>query len=769
MLNEFQGTPLEFQIKLALLEAQSAKGGSATAAEEALTAALLLQDPNAQAHALRDVTLKHPNQLAARQAAIVLDRLISDAEILPEPKPNVSTSETSSKMVLLKPITKPVFDTMAARAGQNTTQAAVLERGYLRCGVNTGLRAFSQTDENGRWQGFYVDFCRAVAAAVLDDPEAVKFVPTSARNRFTTLASGDVDLLARNTTWTYSRDVDLEFDFPGVSFYDGQGFLVRQDLGVTEATELDGATVCIVVGSTIELHVAEYFHANDMSYEPFPYQNFSEGRQSYLSGDCDVFTTDRTALAIMRAGFERPSDHVILNELISLEPLGPVVRHGDQNWAHIVGGVLNALKLAETMEIKQDHVNNIVRVTARDGIGNYLESSVLGGRFLNLSDDMMLRAIKAVGNFGELYDRHFGSHTQIQLERYFQSAWNMGGFQYGEMGPSPTATIDESWPDSGYITLKDIRARGHLRCGVNESLPPFSYYNPSVSETRAGFGPELCGAVATAIFSDPTAYTQVIGNDESWPLLLATGEVDIVPAPVKMFGELGHQSHITYAAPWFFSSNGFVVSKELGVDNVNALSGAVVCAIAGAPDRAFTASWMNAMDFQIVEVENWETGFHSFAYSGGCDAFMNNTAQLASAMLLDDGILSTHRILPDATNPLRPIRPALPSGDNALVDLVNWVIYALITAEELGLTANNVESFATGTTNPEINRLLGYEGQFGAKLNLSADWAVQVIANIGNYGEIYDRVLGPETGLDWDRGMNRLWRDGGLHVSPPFR
>lgn len=235
-----------------------------------------------------------------------------------------------------------------------------------------------------------------------------------------------------------------------------------------------------------------------------------------------------------------------------------------------------------------------------------------------------------------------------------------------------------------------------------------------------------------------------------------------------MFEELGHQSHITYAAPWLFSSNGFVVSKELVVDDIAELNGAVVCVAADTPDSAFTAAWMNAMDVEIIELENWEADFRSLAQSGRCDAIMANTVQLASAMLLNHEVLDTHRII-DGTSPLRLVRPALPSGDNALVDLVNWVIFALIAAEELGLTADNVASLARGTSNPEINRLLGYEGQYGDKLNLSADWAVRVIASVGNYGEIYDRALGTQNELDWNRGLNRLWRDGGLHISPPFR
>ena len=221
---------------------------------------------------------------------------------------------------------------LAAGAAGAATLDEVKARGTLNCGVATGLVGFAAPDANGEWSGFDVGVCRAVAAAVLGDPTAVEFVPTTGKTRFTSLASGEIDMLARNTTWTFSRDTDLKFDFVGVNYYDGQGFMVPKALGVSSAKELSGATVCIQTGTTTELNLADYFRKNNMDYQPVPIETNAEAQQQYLAGACDVYTTDASGLAATRAAFENPGDHVVLPEIISKEPLGPLVRHGDNDW-----------------------------------------------------------------------------------------------------------------------------------------------------------------------------------------------------------------------------------------------------------------------------------------------------------------------------------------------------------------------------------------------------------------------------------------------------
>jgi len=243
------------------------------------------------------------------------------------------------------------FAGLSAVAASAATLDDVKARGSLNCGVTTGLTGFAAPNASGEWEGFDVGVCRAVAAAIFGDPTAVEFVPTTGQTRFTALASGEIDMLARNTTWTFSRDTDLKFTFVGVNYYDGQGFMVPSALGVSSATELDGATVCIQTGTTTELNLADYFRSNNISYEPVPIETNAEAQQQYLAGACDVYTTDASGLAATRATFEAPGEHVLLPEIVSKEPLGPLVRHGDDEWGDIVRWTLNALITAEELGI----------------------------------------------------------------------------------------------------------------------------------------------------------------------------------------------------------------------------------------------------------------------------------------------------------------------------------------------------------------------------------------------------------------------------------
>ncbi|MCL4675144.1 MAG: amino acid ABC transporter substrate-binding protein [Pararhodobacter sp.] len=306
----------------------------------------------------------------------------------------------------------------------------VKARGTLNCGVSTGVNGFSAPDANGTWQGFDVAICRAVAAAVLGDPMAVNFVSTTGQTRFTALASGEIDILARNTTWTFSRDVDLGFTFIGVNYYDGQGFMINRDRGVSSATELDGATVCIQTGTTTELNLADYFRVNNMSYEPVPIETNAEAQQQYLAGACDVYTTDASGLAATRAGFETPGDHVILPEIISKEPLGPLVRQGDDQWADIGRWVLNALVAAEELGVTSANLEQMAAGTNNPEINRLLGTEGSLGAMLGLDDAFAQRAIAAGGNYGEIFASNIGEQTPIGLARGLNAQWTQGGLMY---------------------------------------------------------------------------------------------------------------------------------------------------------------------------------------------------------------------------------------------------------------------------------------------------------------------------------------------------
>ncbi|MEN9012182.1 MAG: amino acid ABC transporter substrate-binding protein [Yoonia sp.] len=320
---------------------------------------------------------------------------------------------------------------LAAGVASAATLDDVKARGSLNCGVTTGLVGFAAPDANGVWEGFDVGVCRAVAAAIFGDPTAVEFVPTTGKTRFTALASGEIDLLARNTTWTMSRDVDLAFEFVGVNYYDGQGFMVPKDLGVSSAKDLDGATVCIQTGTTTELNLADFFRTNGISYEPVPIETNAEAQQQYLAGACDVYTTDASGLAATRATFEAPGDHVLLPEIISKEPLGPLVRHGDNEWGDIARWTLNALITAEELGITSANIAELsAAATNNPEVNRILGTEGNLGEQLGLSADWAKNAIAAGGNYGELFEKNIGESTPIGLARGLNAMWTEGGLIY---------------------------------------------------------------------------------------------------------------------------------------------------------------------------------------------------------------------------------------------------------------------------------------------------------------------------------------------------
>jgi len=320
---------------------------------------------------------------------------------------------------------------LAAGASAAQTLDDVVARDSLNCGVTTGLVGFAAPNAEGEWEGFDVGVCRAVAAAVLGDPTKVQFVPTTGKTRFTALASGEIDMLARNTTWTFSRDVDLKFEFVGINYYDGQGFMVPRDLGVSSAIELDGATVCIQTGTTTELNLADFFRKNNISYEPVPIETNAEAQQQYLAGACDVYTTDASGLAATRATFENPGEHMVLPEIVSKEPLGPLVRHGDNDWGDVVRWTLNALIAAEELGVTSENVEELAAApTNSPEINRLLGTEGNLGEMLGLDAQWAMRAIMVGGNYGELFEDNIGESTAIGLARGLNAQWTEGGLLY---------------------------------------------------------------------------------------------------------------------------------------------------------------------------------------------------------------------------------------------------------------------------------------------------------------------------------------------------
>lgn len=316
-----------------------------------------------------------------------------------------------------------------ARAG--ATFDAVKERGTLRCGVNTGLAGFSIADDKGRWTGLDVAYCRAVAAAVLGDGEKVQFVPLSAQARFTALQSGEIDILSRNTTWTLTRDASLGLHFAGVTFYDGQGFMVPARLGVKSVHELDGAAICVQSGTTTELNLADFFRAEGMEFESVVFEGYEETLTAFFGGRCQVYTTDMSGLAAIRAvDAPNPDDYVILPETISKEPLGPVVRRGDDQWFAVAKWVLFALLQAEESGVTSANVEALKAKSENPVVQRLLGASGDMGDKLGLDREWAFRAIKQVGNYGEIFARNVGADSPIGLKRGRNALWVDGGLMY---------------------------------------------------------------------------------------------------------------------------------------------------------------------------------------------------------------------------------------------------------------------------------------------------------------------------------------------------
>ncbi len=310
------------------------------------------------------------------------------------------------------------------------TLSDVQGRGTLNCGVTTGLAGFAAPDDQGKWTGLDVDMCNAIAAAVLGDATKVKYVPTNAKERFTALQSGEIDVLARNTTWTFSRDTDLGFDFAGVNYYDGQGFMVRKNLNVKSALELSGASVCVQTGTTTELNLGDYFRANNMELKPVVFEKNEEARQAYDEGRCDAYTTDASGLAAERSVLAQPDEHIILPEIISKEPLGPLVRHGDNRWGDIVRWTLNAMVIAEEFGVTQANVDEQKASSQNPEVRRLLGVEGEMGKMTGLSNDWGYNIIKQVGNYGESFERNVGLKTPLGLARGLNELWSKGGLLY---------------------------------------------------------------------------------------------------------------------------------------------------------------------------------------------------------------------------------------------------------------------------------------------------------------------------------------------------
>jgi general L-amino acid transport system substrate-binding protein len=316
---------------------------------------------------------------------------------------------------------------VTANAG---TLENVKKQGFMKCGVSTGLTGFAEMGKDKKWRGLDVDTCKAVAAAVLGDANKVKIVPLTAKERFTALQSSEIDMLSRNTTWTQSRDTSLGVNFAGVNYYDGQGFLVSKKSGIKEASELNGASVCITAGTTTELNLADYFKANNMKYKPITFDTADQVQKAFEAGRCDLITSDASQLYSLRTKMKKPGDFKVLSEIISKEPLGPVVRQGDDVWFNIVKWSLNALITAEELGVTQENVDKMAKSSKNPEVKRLLGTDGKMGENLKLDAKWAYNIIKQVGNYGESFERNVGSGSLLKIGRGVNALWSKGGILY---------------------------------------------------------------------------------------------------------------------------------------------------------------------------------------------------------------------------------------------------------------------------------------------------------------------------------------------------
>jgi general L-amino acid transport system substrate-binding protein len=319
---------------------------------------------------------------------------------------------------------------IAGGASAQATLNSVKQKGFLTCGASSGSIGFGMPDAQGNWTGFDVDLCRAIAAAIFDDPAKVRFIPLNAKDRFTALQAGEVDVLSRNSTHTMSRDTQLGLDFPAITYFDGQGFMVRRKLGVSSAKELNGKSVCFQQGTTTELNLADYFRANHMTYQAVLFATADEAKKAYDAGRCDAFTTDVSGLYVARSWVSNPDEDLILPEIISKEPLGPAVRHGDNQWGDIVRWVHNAMLNAEELGVTKANVDQM-KTSDNPEIKRLLGTEGKFGETIGLTNDWAVRVIKHVGNYGESFEKNVGEGSRLKIKRGQNALWTKGGLQYG--------------------------------------------------------------------------------------------------------------------------------------------------------------------------------------------------------------------------------------------------------------------------------------------------------------------------------------------------
>ena len=660
----------------------------------------------------------------------------------------------------------------------------VRDRGRVICASRNDVPGLGYLDERGNPIGFDIDLCRAVAAAVLGDPNAIEIRPITAAEREPVIRSGEVDMLVRTITWTTWRDATWG-NFAETMLYDGQGFMVNRDRGLSSAMDLNGATVCVVGGTTLELDLEEFSLRNHLNIKPLTLEDYDAALSAYQRGRCDALTRHRLWLAALGSSFLNPDAHVILPETISEEPMGPVVPHGDDQWFDIVKTVMGILIYAEAYGVTSGSVPIAATGDFRIDRLFGLEAS-FGQESLGLSQTVAQEVIKAVGNYGEIYDRNLGpGGIGLPRDNGRNALWAdapcndcpkggqiysapMGYWVRGSSGSMSQKT-------SSVSRLSQVRERGKLICASRNDVPGFGYLDDRGN--NVGFDIDLCRAVAAAVLGDPNAVEiRLISVSEREPVI-RSGEVDMLVRTVT-WTMARDADWGNFAQTMLYDGQGFMVNRGQGLSSAMDLDGATVCVTGGTTLELNLEefSHRNQLNIKPLTLEDYDAALSAYQ-RGRCDALTDDRSWLAalgSSFLNPD----VHVILPETISE-EPLGPVVPHGDDQWFDIVKTVMGILIYAEAYDVTSGSVPIAATG--NVQIDRLFGLASSFGfgqESLGLSQTVAQDVIRAVGNYGEIYDRNLGPGgIGLPRENGRNALWADapcddcpkGGQIYSAPVR
>ena len=688
--------------------------------------------------------------------------------------------EVSPERVPPVPSTDEGSSGRGSGSGSRSRLHQVRDRGRVICASRNDMPGLGYLDDRGNPVGFDIDLCRAVAAAVLGDPNAIEIRPISAYERLPVIRSGEVDMLVRTITWTTSRDATWG-NFAETMLYDGQGFMVNRGRGLSSAMDLNGATVCVVGGTTLELYLEEFSLRNHLNIKPLTLEDHDEALSAYQRGRCDALTRDQLWLAAFGSSFLNPDAHVILPETISEEPMGPVVPHGDDQWFDIVKTVMGILIYAEAYSVTSYSVPIAATGDAEIDRLFGLEGS-FGQESLGLSRTVAQDVIRAVGNYGEIYDRNLGpGGIGLPRDNGRNALWAdapcndcpkggqiysapMGSWVRRSNGGTSQTTVSGS-------RLGLVRERGKVICASRNNVPGFGYLDDRGNPI--GFDIDLCRAVAAAVLGDPNA-TEIrpITAAERGPVI-RSGEVDMLVRRIT-WTTSRDADWGNFAQTMLYDGQGFVVNKSLGISSAMDLDGATVCVVDGTTTEVNLANFSSRNRLNITQLTFEDSYTAVSAFEGGqCDALTNDRSFIAAIANTD-----AHVILPETISE-EPLGPVVPHGDDQWFDIVKTVMGILIYAEAYDVTSGSVPIAATG--NVQIDRLFGLAGSFGfgqESLGLSQTVAQDVIRAVGNYGEIYDRNLGPGgIGLPRENGRNALWADapcddcpkGGQIYSAPVR